>query len=178
MLYFQDFKCLTWLNRDISVSSGHLNPLHRAVLRAEGIIPFYHVTKGGVSIALPEQGETSVHKNCPGHSLRFHIWKEENMYTAWKTAALDFQVRQVFYDCETKQTQTYYPFHYHIPVERRGITTLVGWESQSVFFATTVAMIMLPLLEAAICVRLTGAAVVSGEKMSVCCPFSIKRVTS
>lgn len=68
---------------------------------------------------------------------------------------------------------------YSIPVQRRGISTLAGWDTPSSFFAMTVAMILSPL-KVAICERLTGAAEVSGEKISVCCRFSsgLQKVTS
>lgn len=78
--HFHRFKgMLTWLNSEISVSSSQLDPLHRTALLAQGIIPFQHITTGGVGIALPEQRETSVHIIHLGHSQRFHIWEEEIM---------------------------------------------------------------------------------------------------
>lgn len=70
--------------------------------------------------------------------------------------------------------------NFSLPVKCRGMTTLAGGDAPLLFVAMTVAMTLLSLLKAAICVRLIGTADVSGGKNSVCCSFSSEdqRVTS
>lgn len=158
---------LTRLNGNICVSSSHLDPLHGAVPRADSIYPFYYITTCGVGLARPGQRETSLCVNCPGHSKGFCIWKEKNTYTVSPFC---------LFICSNINTLS---FHFHIPVKRRGMTTLAGWDDPAAFFAMIVAMI-LSLLKAAFCVKLTGAAVVPGKKICVCCTFPsvLQRVTS
>lgn len=73
-----------------------------------------------------------------------------------------------------------FSLHFHIPVKRRGRTTLEGGDKPAAFFAKMVAVTLLSLLKVATCVKLIGTANVSAETSSVCCRFSseFQRVTS